>query len=143
MPTVGRAGPSCWPGWSAATVPDHDPLGATMAVAADGTWRGSRSGGCVEGIVLNAARAVLAGAAPHVTVVSPGDDLLPWEDAPACTGALRVVITPAPAEPVHSAITAALADDRPLNRAGRAEAASPLVDSIHCQPTGRRGTRVH
>ncbi|MFB6876040.1 XdhC family protein [Streptomyces sp. NPDC056323] len=94
--------------------PGSRPLGAAIAVAGDGTWRGSLSGGCVEGIVLDAARAVLAGAAPHVTAVSPGDDLLPWEDAPACAGELRVLITPAPPEPVHSAITTALADDRPL-----------------------------
>jgi xanthine dehydrogenase accessory factor len=31
--------------------PGARPLGATMAVAADGTWRGSLSVGCVEGIV--------------------------------------------------------------------------------------------
>ncbi|MET8452152.1 XdhC family protein [Streptomyces sp. NPDC005209] len=94
--------------------PGSRPLGATMAVAADDTWRGSLSGGCVEGIVLDAARAVLAGAAPHVTAVAPGEHLLPWEDAPACAGELRVLITPAPPEPVHSVITTALAEDRPL-----------------------------
>ncbi|MFF0451385.1 XdhC family protein [Streptomyces sp. NPDC004609] len=94
--------------------PGSRPLGATMAVADDGTWRGSLSGGCVEGIVLDRARAVLGGAAPRVTAVKPGEDLLPWEDAPACAGELRVLITPAPPEPVHSAITTALAKDRPL-----------------------------
>lgn len=94
--------------------PGARPLGATMAVAADGTWRGSLSGGCVEGIVLDAARAVLGGAAPHVTAVTPGEHLLPWEDAPACAGELRVLITPAPPEPVHSAITMALSEDRLL-----------------------------
>lgn len=94
--------------------PGSRPLGATMAVAADGTWRGSLSGGCVEGIVLDAARAVLAGTAPHVTAVAPDEHLMPWEDAPACAGELRVLITPAPPEPVHSAISTALAEDRPL-----------------------------
>ncbi|MGW4033169.1 XdhC family protein [Streptomyces sp. NPDC004838] len=94
--------------------PGSRPLGATMAVAGDGRWRGSLSGGCVEGIVLEAARAVLVGAASQVTAVSPGDDLLPWEDAPACAGELRVLIAPAPPDPVHSAITRALAEDRPL-----------------------------
>jgi xanthine dehydrogenase accessory factor len=62
--------------------------------------------------VLDAARAVLAGAAPHVLEVSPGDQLLPWEDAPACAGVLRVLVTPAPGEPVHTMITDALAADR-------------------------------
>ncbi|MFD8968956.1 XdhC family protein [Streptomyces sp. NPDC059568] len=94
--------------------PASRPLGATMAVAGDGTWRGSLSGGCVEGIILDAARDVLAGAAPHVTTVAPGEHLLPWEDAPACAGELRVQIAAAPPEPVHSAITTALAEDRPL-----------------------------
>ncbi|MFI6284565.1 XdhC family protein [Streptomyces sp. NPDC051018] len=94
--------------------PGSRPLGATMALAGDGTWRGSLSGGCVEGIVLEAARSVLAGAASHTTAVSPGDDLLPWEEAPACAGELRVLITPAPPESVHSAIGTALAEDRPL-----------------------------
>ncbi|WP_327188597.1 XdhC family protein [Streptomyces xinghaiensis] len=94
--------------------PGSRPLGATMAVAGDGTWRGSLSGGCVEGIVLEKAREVLAGAAPHVTTVSPGEHLLPWEEAPACAGDLRVLVVAAPPEPVHSAITTALTEDRPL-----------------------------
>ncbi|MFJ9680337.1 XdhC family protein [Streptomyces sp. NPDC101194] len=94
--------------------PGSRPLGATMAVADDGTWRGSLSGGCVEGIVLDRARAVLAGDPPHMTAVDPGEDLLPWEDAPACAGELRVLITPAPPEPARSAISTALAEDRPL-----------------------------
>jgi xanthine dehydrogenase accessory factor len=94
--------------------PGARPIGATMAVAADGTWRGSLSGGCVEGIVLDRARAVLDGAAPGLIPVTPGDHLMPWEAAPACAGALRVLVTTAPPEPVHSVITAALAHDRPL-----------------------------
>ncbi|MCA2215743.1 XdhC family protein [Jidongwangia harbinensis] len=95
--------------------PGARPLGATMAIAADGTWCGSLSGGCVEAIVVEAARAVLDGTAPpHLTTVTPGGDLLPWETAPACTAALHVLIAPAPAEPVHTAITTALADDQPL-----------------------------
>ncbi|MFF0223991.1 XdhC family protein [Streptomyces sp. NPDC004629] len=94
--------------------PGSRPPGATMAVAADGTWRGSLSGGCVEGTILDLARRVLDGAGPHLTSVTPGEHLLPWEETPACTGELRVLMTPAPADPVHSAITAALADGRPL-----------------------------
>lgn len=47
--------------------PGARPIGATMAVAADGTWRGSLSGGCVEGIVLDHARAVLGGAPAGVS----------------------------------------------------------------------------
>jgi xanthine dehydrogenase accessory factor len=85
-----------------------------MAVAADGSWRGSISGGCVEGTLLDTARAVLGGAPPRVTVVSPGDQLMPWEPTPVCTSRLRVLVLPAPEGLVHEAITAALATDRIL-----------------------------
>jgi xanthine dehydrogenase accessory factor len=94
--------------------PGSRPLGSTIAVAADGTWRGSVSGGCVEGIVVDAACAVLRGAAPHVMPVSTGEHLLPWEDAPACSATMDVLIAAAPAPPVHAAITQALVEDRPI-----------------------------
>ncbi|MFF4763112.1 XdhC family protein [Streptomyces sp. NPDC001292] len=94
--------------------PGARPLGATLATAEDGTWRGSLSGGCVEGIVLEAARAVLAGGSPEIIAVNPGEQLLPWEEAPVCAGELRVLITAAPPDPVHGAITTALAEDRVL-----------------------------
>lgn len=94
--------------------PGSRPLGATMAIAADGTWRGSLSGGCVEGLVVETARAVLDGDAPHLTTVLPGEQLLPWEDAPACAGELQVLVAPAPSEQVHTAITAALQQNRQL-----------------------------
>ncbi|MEU5943187.1 XdhC family protein [Micromonospora sp. NPDC047548] len=94
--------------------PGSRPLGSTMAVAADGTWRGSVSGGCVEAVVVEAARAVLAGAAPHLLPVTPGELLLPWEDAPACSATMEVLVLPAPPPPVHEAITMALQRDRSL-----------------------------
>jgi xanthine dehydrogenase accessory factor len=94
--------------------PGSRPLGSTIAVAADGTWRGSVSGGCVEGIVLDAARAVLRGAAPHVLRVSTGEQLLPWEDAPACAATMDVLLVTAPPAPVHAAITQALREDQPI-----------------------------
>ena len=94
--------------------PGSRPLGATMAVAADGSWCGSISGGCVEGIVLDEARAVLSGGEPHLITVSPGEQLMPWEEAPACGGVLHVLIVPAPPAPVADAITAALDASRPI-----------------------------
>ncbi|WKU05445.1 XdhC family protein [Micromonospora sp. HUAS LYJ1] len=94
--------------------PGARPLGSTMAVAADGTWRGSVSGGCVEAVVVEAARAVLAGAAAHVLPVTPGEFLLPWEEAPACSATMQVLVLPAPPPPVHDAITVALRWDRPV-----------------------------
>lgn len=94
--------------------PGSRPLGATLAVAGDGSWRGSISGGCVEGIVLDTARDVLTGAPPRVMEVVPGEQVLPWEDAPVCAAVLQVLVVPAPDEPVHASITAALAANRPF-----------------------------
>ncbi|WP_370518117.1 XdhC family protein, partial [Micromonospora sp. MP36] len=62
--------------------PGSRPLGSTMAVAADGTWRGSVSGGCVESIVVEAARSVLHGAAPHILAVAPGGPVPPRAEGP-------------------------------------------------------------
>lgn len=118
--------------------PGSRPLGATMAVAADGTWRGSLSGGCVEGTVLDAARRVLDGAGPHLTSVIPGENLLPWEETAACTAELRVLIVPAPADPVHSAITGALADDRPT--AVRVSLQPPYTWSVATSADQLQGT---
>ncbi|OLR91870.1 XdhC family protein [Actinokineospora bangkokensis] len=108
--------------------PGARPLGATMAIAGDGTWRGSVSGGCVEGIVLDAARTVLDGGAPQVATVSPTAHLMPWEGTPACAGELTVLLTRAPDDPVRAAITAALAEDRPL--AVRVELEPPYSWSV-------------
>ncbi|MFE3261902.1 XdhC family protein [Nocardia sp. NPDC059091] len=94
--------------------PGARPLGATMAVAADGSWRGSVSGGCIEGIVLDAAREVLDTGRGRMLTLVPGEQLLPWETGPACSGELRVLVTAAPPDPVHTAITAALAHDTEL-----------------------------
>ncbi|WP_433528922.1 XdhC family protein [Micromonospora sp. CA-263727] len=94
--------------------PGSRPLGATMAVASDGGWTGSVSGGCVEATLLDEARSVLDGARPRLTAISPGADLMPWEPAPACAGELGVLICPLPSGPVYAAIGAALATRRPL-----------------------------
>jgi xanthine dehydrogenase accessory factor len=97
------------------TGPGARPIGAVMAVAGDGTWRGSLSGGCVEGIVIDHAREVLGGAPGCLIPVLPGGELMPWEPAPACAGEIQVLITPAPPSAVHAAITAALAADESLD----------------------------
>lgn len=94
--------------------PGARPLGATMAVAADESWRGSISGGCIEGIVLDAAREVLGTGRGRMLTLVPGEQLLPWETGPACSGELRVLVTAAPPDPIHTAITAALAHDTEL-----------------------------
>ncbi|WDZ86593.1 XdhC family protein [Micromonospora cathayae] len=116
--------------------PGARPLGSTMAVAADGTWRGSVSGGCVEAVVVDAARAVLAGAEPHLLPVTPGESLLPWEATPACTATLEVLVVPAPPSAVHRAISVGLRRDRPLAvgvglRPPYRWTVAPTVDRLH------------
>ncbi|MCA2219069.1 XdhC family protein [Jidongwangia harbinensis] len=112
--------------------PGPRPLGATMAVAADGTWSGSLSGGCVEGQVLEVARAVLTGTAAQVITVTPGAELLPWEEAPVCAAELRVLVVPAPDDPIRTAITAALRDDRRL--AVRVQLNPPFEWALAAEP---------
>jgi xanthine dehydrogenase accessory factor len=90
------------------------PLGATMAVADDGAWTGPVAGGCVEGVLLDEARAVLSGDDPRITEVGVGAELMPWEPGPACRSIMRVLITPAPDGLVAEKVTAALATDTPL-----------------------------
>jgi xanthine dehydrogenase accessory factor len=67
------------------------PMGAAMAVTADGEAVGSISGGCVEGAVYDAAQAVLAGAEPALETYGISDD-----DAFAvgltCGGVLDVLV---------------------------------------------------
>jgi xanthine dehydrogenase accessory factor len=94
--------------------PGARPLGATMAVAADGEWTGSIAGGCVEGTVLDEAREVLGGEPARISEVRVGDQLMPWEPGPACRSTLRVLITRAPDGPVAQSVTTALATDEPL-----------------------------
>lgn len=94
--------------------PGARPIGATMAVADDGEWIGSIAGGCVEGTVLDEARAVLAGDPARISEVRVGDELMQWEPGPACRSTLRVLITQAPGGPVVESVTTALATDEPL-----------------------------
>lgn len=63
--------------------------GSQMAVAADGRFAGSVSGGCVEGAVIEAAQACIAGAAPKLMDFSVGDDQA-WAIGLACGGRLEV-----------------------------------------------------
>src|SRR4051794_39618577 len=86
-----------------------------MAVAADGDWTGSVSGGCVEGVLLDQAREVLAGSPARVAMCSPGGQLMPWEPGPACSGELRVLVCRAPGTRGCAEVSAALDHDLPLD----------------------------
>jgi xanthine dehydrogenase accessory factor len=69
------------------------PIGAAMAVAADGAWTGSVAGGCVDGDVLEAAAAVHAGGPATLLRCEIGPDARPaWEAGPACAGEVAVLV---------------------------------------------------
>jgi xanthine/CO dehydrogenase XdhC/CoxF family maturation factor len=65
--------------------------GAKMAVADDGRWVGSVSGGCVEGAVLAEAGEVLADGEPRLRTygISQGRA---WEYGLACGGVIDVFV---------------------------------------------------
>ncbi|MDX6200677.1 MAG: xanthine dehydrogenase accessory factor [Frankiales bacterium] len=86
------------------------PLGAAMAVAADGSWAGSVAGGCVDGDVLTHASAVLHGAPATLVRCDLGPDARPaWESGPACTGSVGVLVSPLFDEIVCAAVDLVLA----------------------------------
>jgi xanthine dehydrogenase accessory factor len=70
------------------------PVGAAMAVAADGRWTGSVAGGCVDGDVLEAAAGVVAGGPATVLRCDIGPEArLAWEAGPACSGSVTVLVS--------------------------------------------------
>jgi xanthine/CO dehydrogenase XdhC/CoxF family maturation factor len=69
------------------------PLGATMAISSSGAMRGSVSGGCVEGAVVQEALDVLAGGSPRLMEYGISDE---WATGVglACGGTIDVFIEP-------------------------------------------------
>lgn len=67
------------------------PPGAKMAVADDGRWVGSVSGGCVEGAVLQEAAEVLEGAAPKLVTYGITQGMA-WDIGLACGGVIDVFV---------------------------------------------------
>ncbi|MEI7559872.1 MAG: XdhC family protein [Actinomycetes bacterium] len=65
------------------------PPGAKMAVSESGQVAGTVSGGCVEGAVVEAAKAVLAGGEPHLMHFGIADDEA-WEIGLPCGGEIDV-----------------------------------------------------
>ena len=89
------------------------PLGATLAVADDERWAGSVAGGCVDGDVLLAAAAVLAGGPPMLLRCDLGPDARPaWETGPACNGSISVLVAQLFAESLCAAVDLVL-DESP------------------------------
>jgi xanthine/CO dehydrogenase XdhC/CoxF family maturation factor len=67
------------------------PRGSQLAVRDDGLFVGSVSGGCVEGKVVEAAHAVIAGGAARVLEFGVSNDEA-WEVGLACGGTVRIYV---------------------------------------------------
>lgn len=69
--------------------------GSQMAVAADGAFAGSVSGGCLEGAVVQAALAAIKEDASRLLSFEASDERA-WEVGLACGGSMKVLVEPAP-----------------------------------------------
>ena len=67
------------------------PIGSQLAVASDGRFLGSVSGGCVEGAVVEEALAVMADGEPKLLEFGVADETA-WEVGLACGGTIRVFV---------------------------------------------------
>jgi xanthine/CO dehydrogenase XdhC/CoxF family maturation factor len=67
------------------------PLGSRMAVSAGGEIAGSVSGGCVEGAVVEEARAVLESGMPRLVAYGVSDETA-WSVGLSCGGQIEVFI---------------------------------------------------
>jgi xanthine dehydrogenase accessory factor len=73
--------------WGSAPVP----VGGQMAVAADGRFQGSVSGGCIEGEIITEAGDVLAAGSPRTMAFGVADETA-WSVGLPCGGKVRVFI---------------------------------------------------
>jgi xanthine/CO dehydrogenase XdhC/CoxF family maturation factor len=67
--------------------------GSQLAVAQDGAFEGSVSGGCVEGAVIEAAREVIASGTPRLLDFGVTDDEA-WQVGLACGGQIQILVEP-------------------------------------------------
>ena len=91
--------------------------GSQLAIAGDGTFMGSVSGGCVEGAVIAEAVDALADGQPRLLTFGVSDDQA-FAVGLACGGTIRVLV-----EPVGQALPEAMLADIVAARAGRRVAA--------------------
>lgn len=75
--------------WTSGSTPRA--TGAKMAINARGEFVGSVSGGCVEGAVIDQARAVLKNGKPKLVSYGISDDMA-WDVGLACGGSIKVFI---------------------------------------------------
>jgi xanthine/CO dehydrogenase XdhC/CoxF family maturation factor len=69
------------------------PIGARLAVTADGEMAGSVSGGCVENAVMIEAQDVLKTGLPRVVRYGITDEMA-WDVGLACGGSIEVFVEP-------------------------------------------------
>lgn len=69
------------------------PAGSSLAIAEDGSFEGSVSGGCVEGAVIAAAKEVIEGGEPRLLKFGVTDDEA-WAVGLACGGEIEVLVEP-------------------------------------------------
>ena len=69
------------------------PAGAKLAVADDGSFVGSVSGGCVEGAVIEEARAVIQDGKTRLLDFGISDEQA-WEVGLACGGKIEIFVEP-------------------------------------------------
>ena len=69
------------------------PVGSQMAVAKDGRFEGSVSGGCVEGAVVEAAQQTMGDGQPRLLSFGVSDDDA-WAVGLACGGTVRIYVEP-------------------------------------------------
>jgi len=69
------------------------PVGSQLAVREDGTFRGSVSGGCIEGAVIGEAQAAIADGAVRNLEFSVSNERA-WEVGLTCGGTVHVFVAP-------------------------------------------------
>jgi xanthine/CO dehydrogenase XdhC/CoxF family maturation factor len=67
------------------------PMGSKLAVAEDGAFVGSVSGGCVEGVVIEEAQAAIADGKPRLLDFGVSDEQA-WEVGLACGGKIEIFV---------------------------------------------------
>jgi xanthine dehydrogenase accessory factor len=69
------------------------PVGSQMAIAGDGRFEGSVSGGCVEGAVVEAGQEAMADGKPRLLTFGVTDGEA-WAVGLACGGTVRIFVEP-------------------------------------------------
>lgn len=114
--------------------PSYRPLGATMAILADGQRVGTLSSGCIEADIEHHARTALKNGAPMRILYGHGskfgDLVLP------CGGSLEILLVPRPDE--HALKTL---NDNQIARHPCTLNINPETGSLHVTDTGQTGTK--